>query len=634
VKNPALHLAILLPLALIVFCMNIGGYDLWPADEPRYGQIAREMMERGDYLVPHINDETYYEKPPLLFWSIAVFSQLTGDVTETTARMPSVVAALLVVLFTYLLAYRMYGPRVALWAALILISTQRIWWQARTAQIDMLLTAALTVGLYALWRWDEERRKGWLFLLYAVVGVGMLAKGPPALLFPFLFIMTYYWKNPDARKRTHWIIGLVSATVMVALWYIPARLAAAEGTQEAVSEGIGGNLFRNIIGRIFLGVSKAQPPWYYVENLPLDLFPWSLFLPFTIYYAWKHRNQDKMMRFLLCWTVPAFIAFSIFIGKRAIYILPLYPAIAILVALSVLTLVDSGRVRWLRTAMGIWAALLAILGFGAYALPATEYAHLFTPGLAGFGALCLVLSFTAAFTAWRRPAPRIPAALAAQFLVLVLAVSLVVLPVVNVVKGASHFCEPLRLLEKQNAEYDLYSVGFSREEFVYYAHHFHTPLLTGLVGVEDIPPEDLMDIGRRIKDLHDEIKDAVEEVPLKNIEEISPEEEAELLAAIQHVITDTKEDRALVDKFEHDLRDAVRDVRERFMASEPVFMMVQDEDWRWLYPLFETPPSYAVIRHEPVGSREVLLLANAAAYDLLSATFSEPPSPSEPAVAS
>lgn len=617
-KSPLAHLSILLPLALLSFAFNLGGYDLWPADEPRFAQVSREMMEWGDYLVPRINNENYDEKPPLLFWSIAAFSWPFGDVTETSARMPSVLGALIVVLFTYLLAHRLYGPRVALWAALVLITTQRFWWQARTAQIDMLLTACLTVGLYALWRFDVERRKGWLVLLYLMIGAGMLAKGPPALVFPVLFIVAYYWKNPAVRKQTHWIIGLLFAVAVVALWYLPARMLAADGAQEAVAEGIGGNLFRNIVGRVFLGVSKAQAPWYYIVNLPADLFPWTLFLPYTLYYAWANRRRDKMMRFLICWTVPAFIFFSIVIGKRAIYILPLYPAFAIVIALSVLALVDSGRERWLRRAMGLWAALLAILAAGTFVLPMTDYAHLSTPGLSAFGGLCIALAMVAGVTAWKRAAARIPAALAAQFLLLTLGASAAVLPVVNEVKGASEFCAPLRELAEADKEYTLYSVGFSREEFIFYAHHFHTPLLTELVGVDHLSEEELYKVGRHIKDLHDDIHDAVAEVPLAHIERISDAEKLDLQTAIDNVIADTGEDRALVARYQTDLRAAVRDVRERLDVGDPVFMLVQDEDWRWLYPLFESTPAYAVVRHESVGSRKVLLLANPAAQVLLS----------------
>src|SRR5690606_38065267 len=127
-------------------------YALWPADEPRFGEVAREILQTGNWLVLHVNGEPYMEKPPLFCWLIAIVSAPFGDVSEFTARMPSIAAALVTVLFTFLITARMTGSRQALMAALVLMTASRFWWQARTAQIDMVLTACLTVAFYAFWR--------------------------------------------------------------------------------------------------------------------------------------------------------------------------------------------------------------------------------------------------------------------------------------------------------------------------------------------------------------------------------------------------------------------------------------------------------------------------------------------------
>ena len=136
------QLLFLLLLGLAVFVPAIGTHDLWPADEPRYAQVAREMLESGDCLTLRINAEPYLEKPPLLFWAIAAVSKPFGDVSAISARIPSVVSALVVVALTYLFAARLYTPRLAFWSALVLMTANRFWWQATHAQIDMLVNNA------------------------------------------------------------------------------------------------------------------------------------------------------------------------------------------------------------------------------------------------------------------------------------------------------------------------------------------------------------------------------------------------------------------------------------------------------------------------------------------------------------
>ena len=443
-----LHLPLLLLAAAFLFGLNLGGYDLWPADEPRYAQVAREMMLSDDYLVPHVNGEVYLEKPPFLMWIQAAFSWPVGDVTEVTARLPSVLSALVVLLFTYLLARRLFGPKTALWSALVLMTTQRFWWQARTGQIDMLLTACMMASLYALWRWDQDRRSRWLVMLYVGVAAGMLAKGPPALLFPVICILAFYWRDPASRRQTRWVIGSLSAIAVTAAWYLPARLLSTDIATDAVQSSIGGNLFRNVIGRVFLGVSKAQPPWYYVvETIPLDLLPWTLLLPWAVWWIWRTRNDSAMHRFLWCWTIPTLILFSLSIGKRAIYILPLFPVFAIWIAAS-LQQFEQATETSKRVVRGMLALLFAAMAAGTFGAawlldePEIDVNPVFALG--PLLALALILRPTRLPGGYAN-SRKIVYAMVALFT----AGALYALPIANQVKGASEFCKPLRQLTEE-----------------------------------------------------------------------------------------------------------------------------------------------------------------------------------------
>jgi len=607
-----LHLSILIPLALLLFAVNIGGYDLWPADEPRFGEAAREMMQSGDYLSPRVNGEPYLEKPPLLFWSMALVAAPFGDMSESTARIPSVASGVLTALLTYLLAARLFGARTAFWSALILITGFRFWWQARTAQIDMLLTACTTTTLYALWRWDEERRARWLAALYLALAAALFAKGPPGPVFFLLFVWTFYRQAPAARKQLHWVAGLACVGLLGLLWFIPARLAAAGAADQAAGAGMAANFFRNTIGRFLLGVSKAQPPWYYLTTLPVDLMPWALFLPWILPWTWKRRGESRALRFLLCWTVPALIFFSISIGKRAVYILPLFPAFAILSAAAVLALMDGPHPTWRQRTGLAWALLLLLLGALPLALPFTPYREAAGNNTLFFGLSVLLFGGYALRRVLKTGGRSLHALIASQMAAVLFLAACCALPVINPYKSARYFCEPVRRLAEAGQEFRLYSVGFSREEYIFYSKHFHTPVLTDLVGKDEIPPEAWMEAAKQQKSARKLIARAVDAVAIANLEAVTAPERAALLDAIESSIAAEAEDAEALRAFEDALRREIDAFAGRFAAPEPAFLFVQDEDWRWLLPLHGSPPEYHVIRHDRVGSREVLLLANAA----------------------
>lgn len=608
----------LFPLAALLFLVGLGSYDLWPADEPRFAEVAREMIDSGDALVPRVNGERYLEKPPLFFWAIALCSLPQGEVSAWSARLPSVLGALLVLVFSYLLARDLFSRRVAMWTVLVLAAMARFWWQARTAQIDMFLTGFMTLALYALHRWDKDRGARWLLVLYASMAAGMLAKGPPALVFPLLFVFTYYWKRPADRRQLHWVIGTLAAIALTALWYLPARMAGADAAPEALEAGIGGNLFRNTIGRFFLGVSKAQWPWYYVQSIPVDILPWTLFLPWTLPWIWRKRNSNDAMRLLWCWVVPALIFFSLSIGKRALYLLPLYPVFGIWIAASVLDLMDAAdRVPWRKRTGYVWAALLLLLGLAQAVLPFTEYSDALQWPVVAFSLVALLLGGYAICRVWLTDASRLHVLIASQMCVLLLAGACTILPVLNAYKSARAICEPVRVLSEAGAAFDLYSVGFSREEYVFYSKHFHTPILTDLVGKEDIAPENLLEVAALQRDAQKRIADAVEEVPIVDMANVSPEERDTLFQAIEDAIAEAGEKAERFREFEAAIMEEIARFTEIFASERPAFLFVQDEDWRWILPLHQTVPAYHVVRHMNVGRRDVLLLANDAGVALL-----------------
>jgi 4-amino-4-deoxy-L-arabinose transferase-like glycosyltransferase len=618
-----MHFMLLAALTGLLYITNLGGYDLWAPDEPRFAQVAREMMQTGDYLVPRINGLPYTEKPPLLVWAQAALAIPFGDVTEWPARLPSALAGITTVLLTYLLVIKMHGRRTAFLAALILATTQRFWWQARFGQIDMLLTACVTTAFLCFWLWHKQRQDRYLVAFYLAMAAGAFAKGPPAVVFPLLMTIAFFWKRRGERKQLHLVLGLSTVAILVAMWLVPARMAISVETASTAGGNIATNMFRQTIGRFFFEISHANPPWYYLFQMPFDLFPWSLFLPWTLVWTWKHRKRDEEMRFLLSWILPAFIFFSICVGKRAIYLLPLYPAFAILLAQSIQELMDGERERWRRWTGVAWGAILLLVGVAPWALPFTEYADSWSNTLIVISVLALLCG---AYTLWsmRRGNSRaLPRLVILQSSALFLAIALVGFPIMNSHKSARFFCEPLRDLSRAEVDYDLYSFGFSREEYIYYAEHFHEAVPNGPLQIDEMKDLGAIEQVTRQSKVLRSIQKAVKDVPLHSISAITDEECQRLQVALEECVPEDPEEKLLLTVFESAMRDLLDDLLGAMESDMPTFIMTQEQDWRWVVALCPRARDLTILKDPKVGSRHVLLIANPSARYVIDGRISE-----------
>lgn len=617
-KSEMHHLVFLAVLAVVLLTANLGGYDLWPPDEPRYAQVAWEMLSSGDYLLPRVNNQPYTEKPPLLFWMIAAASLPGGDVTAWTARIPSVIAGLIVLLFTYLLAKHLFNRHTAFWSVLILLTMQRFWWNARCGQIDMLLTACVIIGLYAFMRWETDKRYFWLILFYLTATAGLYAKGPGTLVFPVLFVLAWSW--PQQERRRYWIqlgLGGAMALILYALWAAPAHMAAAHEAQTAAADTFASNMFRQTIGRFLLGVSHANWPWYYLTTLPVDWLPWTLFLPWTLLWTWRHRRENAAIRFLLCSTLPAFIFFTIAIGKRNVYLLPLFPSFAMLFALSIQELMNSDPVKWRK---GIGIALLIVLLIIAAAPAAlflTPYKNLWTPSLFVISGAALLPAYLLLRSLASSRTTNLHQLTAAMFVLLSLSGVWLAFPLINVYKSARDFCAPVRQLAEQQEDFDLYTIGFAREEYLFYSRHFFKELYTEVIPLEHGHNMNPMALARFQNDLSHAIGKATAKVDIKDIKSISPEEWALLQQAIRNAVLKEEYAPELIADFKEALAKAGRDFFKAFESSRPAYLYVQEYDWRWIYALHPDIQDAKVLHEELVGRRHVLLIANPAGEALL-----------------
>ncbi|KAB2963242.1 MAG: glycosyltransferase family 39 protein, partial [Thermoanaerobaculia bacterium] len=356
---------LLVVLALAAFLPGIGARDLWNPDEPRYAEVAREMREDGHWLVPHVNGRLYSEKPPLQFWAIAAASFATGGVSEVSARLPAVLAAVAAVLLLFGLAERLFDRRVAWWSALIFLTSSKILWQGRIGQIDMLLIALVTAAMYCFVRGLVEERPGFHRLFFVFAGLATLAKGPVGLLPPLLAILLWGLASGrrDVLRAMRIPTGLLIWAAVVLAWLLPAIAVAGREYLDII-------VFRQNLTRYAEPWHHFQPWYYYLTVVPADFFPWSFFLPGAIWIGWKRifGPARRGVGFALAWMLVTLVFFSVSPAKRTVYVLTMYPAMALLVAASFAE-IESGwprRRRWLT----LPAALLAML---ATLLPAAGF---------------------------------------------------------------------------------------------------------------------------------------------------------------------------------------------------------------------------------------------------------------------
>lgn len=323
---------LLVVVCLATFFLALGKHDLWGPDEVRYALVAREMVEHHNLVVPHLNDAVYLEKPPLVFWATAFFARGLGLPYETAARLPAALAGLATVLLVWAYGTRRWNARVGLLAGVMLATSAHFFWFARSGMLDVPLTffttAATLAAVHAL---DAPRRWfAWVVVAGAAMAGAMLTKGPVGLLVPVLVAGPYGWA---VRRRGRMAVGLTVAVALSLLAIVPWWLAALR--ESGGSYGSASELWRQTYGRAVTGFSHVRPFYYYVPHLIPTWLPWAVFLPGALWAAGKRFRTPawEAWRLPVLWSIVPFIAFSLSAGKRDQYLLPLFPGMALMLAL-------------------------------------------------------------------------------------------------------------------------------------------------------------------------------------------------------------------------------------------------------------------------------------------------------------
>jgi len=380
---PPIRLSDLLWLALALFVIvgtGLGIRDPWPADEPRFAALARDMALSHEWLFPRVGGDLYQDKPPLFFWLLAICFKIFGSV-KASFLVPSFLAAGGILFLIYDFGRRSVSREAGLAAALITVCTLQFLMVTRGAQIDATLCFLTTFSLYALlrhcllgpaWRW--------YFIGGFAAGVGIFTKGvgflPVLVLIPYFALRAARWQGladiNAGKGGWRWWLAPLAMLLAVSLWFVPMLLAVEMSGSPDYAAYRDEILFKQTVSR-YAAAWHHVKPWYYfiVEVIPALWLPWSLLLIWLVprfKAAFHERNARVWLP--IFWLLIVLLFFSVSPGKRGVYLLPALPALA-LAALpfleSLLSRVAVKRAGFVLAGLFFIAGAVFAIGLGVHA---------------------------------------------------------------------------------------------------------------------------------------------------------------------------------------------------------------------------------------------------------------------------
>jgi len=354
-----LDLRLLAVLAYVPIVLFATQADLWAPDEPRYAEVAREAWSKGSFIVLHLNGEVYPDKPPLLYWLAGASGTLFGF-SELALRVPSLLATLGTAWIVSRLARRWWGAREAELAPFFWFTLAMVTYIGGRLQIDPLMTffCLASIDLAS----SEPRPR--MAAAGICAGLAAFCKGPVAWLHILFALLA--WRLLPGAARTPLRRSGRAWTAFAALALGPVLVWALAATAQEPS--LGRQLFfGQHIGRALEGKAHQGPLWDYLLDMPAELMPWTLLFVAAFvraFRAWRRERagdpDDAGLMRAASWFALVFVFFSILPTKRALYLLPIYPAAALLLAREAASCERAGGLpRWVRSGT---AALLLLLG--------------------------------------------------------------------------------------------------------------------------------------------------------------------------------------------------------------------------------------------------------------------------------
>lgn len=335
---------LLLALTFFTFFTLLGSRALNEPDEGRYAEMAREMVETGDWLVPHLWYLPHLDKPPMTYWLVATAIKVLGQ-SEWAVRLPLALAGVGGVWATYLLGCAVNGRRTGRWSVLILQTCLLYFGMARMLTTDLFLTVFTAWAMYFFWRsWqclaDVEQGKrpavffGWHLAGWTALALAFLTKGPIALAIPMVaFGALLFFRRGQVPGRKMLLAGLPVGFIWFLVLAVPWFLMVFQRVPASAHYMIFGQVAGHLLGTSVK--NRNGSVFYFFGILAVGLLPWTVLLG----WLWRRRHwrgltapgKDAWL-FLNAWAIFTFTLFSFSHSKLPPYILPLFPALAVLLA--------------------------------------------------------------------------------------------------------------------------------------------------------------------------------------------------------------------------------------------------------------------------------------------------------------
>jgi 4-amino-4-deoxy-L-arabinose transferase-like glycosyltransferase len=402
-----LLLTALIAASGFIYLFGNGKVALWDRDEPRYAETSRQMLQSGDWVVPHYLDKPRTAKPALIYWCQAGAMKIFGD-NELAARFPSGIATLILLIVLSAVLWRPLGSQFTLWTVFIFATSGLTIAAAKMCITDAVLLLWVTIGqlcIYNIWR--GNRSWNVVLILSGVIGLGGLTKGPvilgiEATTLIALWLLSFTVKRSEASQTAnHYLVSVVAKIIFGILIVIAIVLPWVLMVNYRASGFLLTSLKHDVWDRMMTPLEQhVGPPGYYFLTVWLTFFPWSLLLPLAIGVGIRNR-ADPRVRFALAAIVGPWIMLECVRTKLPHYFLPVFPPLAFLTADALIRSIR-GEIRDLKTPgfiipAGIVSLLVALAASGPWLLvghfsPLPIHAMI---GLSVFGVIYGATVFTA-----------------------------------------------------------------------------------------------------------------------------------------------------------------------------------------------------------------------------------------------
>ena len=332
----------------VIWFANLEYRKLIKPDEGRYAEIPREMVVSGDWTTPRLNGLKYFEKPPLQYWATAAAYTVFGE-HQWTSRLWMGLTGFAGILLVWFAGLRLFGREAAGYAAILLGSSMLYVLMGHINTLDMGVTFFLTLGIAGLLlgqtQTDTTKRRNWMLLAWAALGLAVLSKGLMGLVLPgaALFIYAVVQRDFSVFKRMHWLPGLAVFLLITAPWFYLVMKANPEFFQRFF-------IYEHYTRFTTKDLGRYQPWYYFIPILLAGMLPWTLLMFDTLINTWRGSKLTgkafNAANFLLVWAVFIYLFFTVSGSKLPSYLLPMFPALALLMGRQLVEM-DTRRLFWL-----------------------------------------------------------------------------------------------------------------------------------------------------------------------------------------------------------------------------------------------------------------------------------------------